>query len=322
MIPFSSWDGVNDHTGTSGQRKLEQFLGPASAVFSTYQAAITATLEVMGSRTHELPVIMSISASPDTIAAVLRSGATPLLLDINPNTLQLDTSLLKEVLEELEAAVVILDRPAGLSIDPELLEIVDDLPTIIDTRLIPSLDMAEACVGTFTVFDLGPMIGTGAVVIHKYADQLNELKIVRNGVLGLAAHLNDTLSLLAYDCLKADPTLAKRKAVQKGVVETYASLFEGKLDCILTQDTEWPYFVVFVDNADKVIAHLHSYDIAALKPIYPLHLLPNISRRWAEKPEYPNVESIYNNLVALPTHSGVVGKEADIVSKLLEVSGS
>jgi len=322
MITFSSWDGINDYTGTSGQKKLEKFLSPASVVFSTYQAAITATLEILGSRTHELPVILSVSASPDTIAAVLRSGACPLLLDINPATLQIDATLLREVLTELQAAVVVLDRPAGLPVDPELLEIVDDLPTIIDTRLLPNLGMADDCIGTFTVFDLGPVIGTGAVVIHKYGEQLNELKIVRNGVLGLAAHLNDTLALMAYELLKTDPSLEKRKAMQKTVADTYASLLSGKLSCLVDDNVEWPYFVVSVKNADKVIAHLHSYDISVLRPIYPLHLLPNISRRWAEKPSYPNAESVGNTLVALPIHPGVVGKEAIIVEKLLEVSDS
>lgn len=321
MIPFNSWDGVHDHTGTSGQKKLEQFLGPASVVFSTYQAAITATLEVFGSRTHDVPVIMPVTASPDTIAAVLRSGASPLLLDIDPATLQMDPALLSEVLQELEAAVILLDRPGGRKLEPALLELVQDLPTIIDTRLIPNLGMEDDCVGTFTVFDLGPVIGTGAVVIHKYSEQINELKVVRNGMLGLAAHLTDTLSLQAHEQLKLDPLLETRKQLQKEVAAEYQRLLKDKHECLFSDNNEeFPYCIVRVEDADKVIAHLHTYDIAALKPVYPLHLIPNISRRWAETPSYPNAESICTKLVALPTHPGVRGKEADIISKLLEVS--
>ncbi len=322
MIPFNSWDGVHDRTGTSGQKKLEQFLGPASVAFSTYQAAITATLEVLGSRTHDIPVIMPVTASPDTIAAVLRSGASPLLLDIDPLTLQLDVALLKEVLTELEAAVVLLDRPGGRKVEPALLEIVQDLPTIIDTRLVPNLGIENDCVGTFTVFDLGPVIGTGAVVIHKYSEQINELKIIRNGILGLAAHLTDTLSLEAHEQLKLDPLLENRKQIQREVAEEYQRLLQGKHECFFADNEEFPYFILSVVDADKVVAHLHTYDIAALKPVYPLHLIPNISRRWAETPSYPNAESVSSRLVSLPTHPGVRGKEADIISKLLEVSDS
>lgn len=322
MIPFNSWDGVTDNTGTTGQKKLEQFLGPAAVAFSTYQAAITAILEVLGSRTHDVPVIMPVTASPDTIAAVLRSGASPLLLDIDPATLQLDHLLLTEVLTELPAAVVLLDRPGGRKVEAALLELVQDLPTIIDTRLVPSLSIEEDCVGTFTVFDLGPVIGTGSIVIHKYSEQINELKVVRNGILGLAAHLTDTLALLAHSQLTADPMLEARKQTQREIAAEYTRLLSGKRHCLFLDNEEFPYFTVDVENADKVIAHLHSYGIAALKPVYPLHLIPNISRRWAETPSYPNAESVCTRLVSLPTHPGVRGKEAEIVSRLLEVSDS
>lgn len=321
MLPFDSWD-ENDYSGTSEQRKLEAFFGPASSVFSSCQAAITAALEVLGSRTHDIPVVMPITALPDTISAVLRAGGNPILLDINPNTLQTEPSMLKEVIDSLQAVVTVLDRPGGMPVHADLLSLVQDLPTIVDTRLPPQLGNDAYCVGTFNVFDLSPVIGTGGLVVHKFSDQVHELKLVRSGLLGLAANLNDMLSALAYTRLRNNPDLAARKQAQQKVFSTYSDLLSGKKEILFPECLEKPYCILRVNSANKVIAHLHSFGISAIKPVFPLHTLPIMQRRWQETPEYPVAEELTDKLVALPTHPGVVGKEEEIVSKLLDVDGA
>lgn len=320
MIPFDSWDGVTNTSGGTEQAKLEAYLGPTAVVFSSYQAAITSVLEILGSRTTDVPVILPITTSPDTLAAVLRSGASPLLLDIDSTTLQLDANLLAEILGELPQAVVVLDRPGGQQVTANLLELTKDTVTIIDTRLPPTLAAADDCVGSFTVFDFGPVIGSGGLVHHKYSEQVLELKVVRNGILGLAANMNEILCSLALTRLKVD---AGQRAIQAGeVAEAYMELLQLRsVGCMpFVKSTHWPYFIVSVENSDRAIAYLHSHNILAVKPVFPLHLLPTISRRWTEKPEYPVAEKWHKHLIALPTHQGVLGKEEEIISKLLEVA--
>jgi dTDP-4-amino-4,6-dideoxygalactose transaminase len=253
------------------------------------------------------------------LAGVLRSGATPFLLDIEPNHFQIDPELLKEVLTELESAVVVLNRTAGIPVNPELLEICKDLPTIIDTKLPPSLDIADDCVGSFTVFDFAPVVGSGALVIHRFAQQVHELKLVRNGLLGLSANMNDALSALAYKRLQEDPRLDKYKKTRREVVSNYATcLSERNVSFVTGPDHQ--FMIVCVPNADRVISYLHGEGFPSAKPIFPLHLLSHVNKRWTQKPEYPAAESIQNNYVALPVHAGILGKEAHIISKLLEVT--
>ncbi len=319
MIPFDSWDGRNDISGTVEQNKLEKYLGPAVA-FGTYQGSISAILEVLGSRTHLIPVVMPITASPDTIAATLRAGGDPLLLDIRPQTLQMDPGELRTVLDELKTAVVILPRPGGQLVDPELLELTKELPTILDSRLPPHADIEDSeCVCTFNVFDLGPVIGTGSVVVHKFEQQLRELKLVRNGLLGLAGNLNDALAAFALKRLREDPGLQARRNAQATVAGHYIELLKEKYVFPFDQSPEWPYFIVRVENADTAVAHLH-HEIEVVKPVFPLHMLSDINRRWVEKPEYPVAEGLWRKLVALPTHMGILGKESMIVDKLSEVA--
>lgn len=318
-LPFDSWDGRNDLAGTTEQVKLERYFGPAAVVFGSYQSAISSILEVLGSRTHLIPVVMPITASPDTVAATLRAGGDPLLLDILPQTLQMNPDELRAVLSEVQAAVVILSRPAGQPIDADLLAACGDCPTILDSRLPPHEALMAENTCTFSVFDLGPIVGSGAVVVHKFADQVRELKMVRNGLLGLAANLNDLLSACALKRFNEDPGLCKRRLAQGQVAHTYMSLLKEKLVLPFNDSPEWPYFVVRVDNADKVIAHLNS-EVELVKPIFPLHMLSDVNRRWVEKPEYPVAEDLWRKLVALPTHTGILHKESSIVDKLLEVA--
>lgn len=319
MLPFDSWDG-SDCSNTIEQAKLEAFFGPTAVVFNSYQASITAILEVLGSRTHELPVILPITSSPDTISAVLRSGANPILLDINADSLQMEPALLTEVLETIKSAVIILDRPGGMPVDPALLAIAKTLPTIIDTRLPPHQGSTQDCVGTFTVFDFGPIVGSGSLVIHKFTHQVRELKMVRNGLLGLAASMNDALCALAHKRLKSQPKLQDRKTAQAQAVSLYRNFLEGKNhEIVFPECQERPYLMVVVENANKVVAHLHSLGLPVVKPVFPLHYLPIMQRRWQETPEYPVAESVFNRVVALPTHPGILGKEAEIIERLLEI---
>lgn len=322
MLPFDSWDGKNDFSSTADQTRLEQHFGPAAVAFGTYQAAISAVLEVLGSRTHLIPVIMPVTASPDTIAATLRAGGDPLLLDIRPQTLQMDPEELRMVLGEVKAAVVILTRPAGQPVDPELLTAVGENPTILDSRLLPhagiDTDTTSDCVCTFNVFDLSPIAGSGAIVVHKFAETVRELKLVRNGILGLSSNLNGALAAHTLRCLKDDPGLVKRRAAQTRVAEAYVKLLNEHYVFPFDQSPEWPYFIVRVDNADKVIAHLREH-VEIVKPVFPLHMLSDINRRWVDKPSYPVAEGLWQKLIALPTHRGVLGKEAQIVEGLSEV---
>jgi hypothetical protein len=207
-----------------------------------------------------------------------------------------------------------------MPVDPALLELAQDLPTIIDTRLPPHKGIEADCTGVFTVFDFGPIVGTGGLVIHKYSQQVLELKLVRNGLLGLAANMNDALCALAHKRLIAHPFLIVRKSDKEKVVGAYKSLLEGKNHHIVfPHSPERPYLMVRVANANRVVAHLHSLGFPVVKPVFPLHLLPIMQRRWQETPEYPVAEAVHTQIVALPVHPGIIGKEKEIVSRLLEV---
>ena len=285
-------------------RELEELLGGDSAItVSTTQLAIQICLELLGARTHMIPCILPVNAPPDVLAAVMRAGAQPILMDINGGTLQMDTEKLQIALEELESAAVILTRPGGLPVSEELLELVQDCPTIVDTRLMPKQDLdveIDLC-GTFNVFDLTQACGTGAVIKHKYKKQQKMLRTMRNGVMGHSGSLPVLLARKVLDYLKVVDNL--REYYVTGVetlrseLSRYAS--RGIIPWQASPTGPTP-LLVFVPNAKRVVRQLRSHDIEAVQASFPLHLLDEVRQRFQNTPEYPVAEAVVQQVIAIP----------------------
>ncbi len=324
-IPFDHWGSGSDEHLRKQSKSADSYF-PGGVVFNTYQLAIQASLELMGTRTAPIPVILPITASPETIAAVLRSGASPVLLDVDYLTLQMNPTQLQEALEELKDAIVLLTVPGGQPIDPGLLKQVQALPTIIDTHLVPDSEM-HAYLGSFTVYDLSAMCGSGGVVFHKYLPQLAELTVIRSGMMGHSGKM----SWPQVNYINQRASLAHlRREDQASVANLYSAFLQShnKSGMIVFKDSpNWPYYLVRVPDARRVVAHLQDQGVQAVLGCYPLHLLDELKDRWQEEPQYPTAVKLMDEIVALPTFPGVYydfkeGKNTakQIISLMLEVT--
>lgn len=252
---------------------LEDMIAPKhSCATSSVQIAVQACLELLGTRTDVIPLILPVTAAPDTLSAVLRSGAHPLLLDIEEHTLQMDVGLLKEAIDLLaqedKVPVVLFNRPFGDPIRPELLELVQDCPSIVDSRLVPHEDLGvdDLCC-TFNIFDMTPLCGSGGFIIHKFPPQVRQLKQVVSGFLGLGGLLPE---------LTAEYVVTELK---HGIPEPL----------------DW----VKVPNARRAVATLAAEGIEAVVAVFPLHNLDEVRRRYTEEPEYPVAEKVENTYICV-----------------------
>lgn len=314
---------VGDNTpGVKETEALENYIAPSfTTAFNTNQTAIQACLELLGSRSALTPIIMPVTAPPDTVAAALRSGGHPLLLDIEEDTLQMSPKQLQEALEALETPVVLLTRPGGRVVDPRLETLVEDYPTICDSRLIPHNDLTRGDLpAVFNVFDLSPVVGAGSVVLHASSEQVKLLKLVRSGVIG---HDGALPGLLASDAqLRIDTDLGDWIGAYDQATDTYSGLLDsGEFPDIIPFATgEWPSaYYVKVPNAKKAIAQLHGVGVKALLGVYPLYNLEEIRRRYVEEPDYPVAEKLSNKVLCLPANLNVLGKEEKVLKAIQEV---
>lgn len=318
VIPFTSWDGAEDLEDNSAVQALEKLFGEC-IVTNNHQLGVQLCLEVLGSRTAMIPVVMPVTASPDTLSAVLRAGCHPILLDIDPLTLEMDTYALSASLEELKGAVVLLTCPLGMPAANSLLEAAKVMPVIIDTGLAPVGIQNEDLLGTFNVFDLGPVVGSGAVVFPTYKQQLQDMKLLRSHYMGHAGHPSRQICEEAIKRLTSSDALGFRKKTTN-VVAKYREVLTnlGHKNMFGTCSNTPRYVPVFVTNSVSSLERLAAKGVSAKHLVYPLHYLAEVKRRYKEPPSYPVAEELFTKTLALPAHPGMLDKVEYVVESLLE----
>lgn len=291
MEPLISWDSQEDLQGHDRCEQLEKNLKGQAVLFNSNQSAISACLELMGSRVGELFCVMPVTAPKDAVQGVIRAGAMPILLDISPADLQLATEPVVELLESVPNAVVYLTRPGGLPIRPELLEAVQEVPTIIDSRLPP---VERTFLGTFNLYDLSGMIGQGSLLYHHDTEKVNELKIIRDMS---NTHVPE---LLVGLFVRRWREIGKLKDTSQ-----YTELLEISNESgIIGYKSVTPTytFLAMVSDAGGALEALNTQGYKAELGLIPVYTYADMRKRWKEEPDYPVAESLKNKVLLLPNH--------------------
>ncbi len=318
-VPFVS-TGAEDWQDPGHLRALESHLAQGHTVgVQTVQSAVQICLEVLGTRTDMVPVLLPATAPPDTLGAVLRAGGHPILLDIDPVTLQMDPDQVKTLLLNVSTGVGVLPRVGGQNVSQGLLDAFKDLPTVLDARMVPHQSLGyDDLTCTFNVYDTTTIAGSGAVILHKYPKQTQQLRIVRSGVLGHSAAMPE---LVAARALAEIKKYEERVREHHEIAESYQRNLEA-MDQISMQVfpvAKWPApFYVKVPNAVQAVEDLREIGVEAVRGVYGLYNLPEVRKRYAEAPEYPGVEAVQNKIVCLPTHVGVRGLAGKIIKTIVE----
>lgn len=159
--------------------------------FSSIQAAVQACLELVGARSQAVDVVTTVLVSSDVLSGVVRSGAQPVLVDIDPQYRQVSITDFTDVIREVqEPVVVILDRTVNRDINPALQEICTDsnIPSLAINHYAPSSKIVPKF-GTYNIYPLQPYLSAGALVVPEHAGDKEALEALRSGPLGLAAAL-------------------------------------------------------------------------------------------------------------------------------------
>lgn len=313
LYPVDSEPSRNLLSVSKNLVKLENSLAEGhTCAFNTVQSAVQATLELLGTRVDPIPVVMPVTSAPDTMSAVLRAGAHPILLDINENDFQMDAGQLAEVLEYFQeqdrVPIGLLNRPFGRVVRPDLLELVNDIPSILDARMVPHPDLGEDDVPcAFNIFSLDPICGQGGVVIHGFKHQVVTLKHIRSGSMGLNAHLPEAQAKHALAVLKDFSTELK-------LYEEVCARYSEELDVVGTGSWPGPVWVR-VKNVKNTQMNLLDVGVRTAVAPYALYELDEIRRRYAETPEYPVAAKVQGSCIALPAHHHV----ADRVDEIIEI---
>lgn len=267
-----------------------------------------------------------------TVVAIVLTGATPVLVDIEPNFFTLDPNKLKEVITPQTKAII----PVHLYGQPVDLDPILEIARKYHLHVIEDCAQAHGAIykgkrvgsfGNINCFSFYPTknvgaLGDGGIVVTHNAELAKKVKLLReygwterykSHVSGWNTRLDEIqAAILRIKLVHLDEDNAKRaliaKAYYNGLKNSGLKLPEKRRECTHV----YHQFVVRTGKRDKLLSFLKSKDILALihYPV-PIHLQPAY-KKIAHK-VLLETEKAAKEILSLPIYPELSGIEIETV---------
>lgn len=270
-------------------------------------------------------VVVPAYTFPATANVVALSGLRPVLVDVDPETMNLDPAQI-EVGPRTKAIL-----PVHLFGRPVRLHELPDLPLLEDAAgALGARYRGRPCgsLGALACFSFHPRkivtTGEGGAITTDddgLADTVRQLRNHGWRTLGdmpapaLNYRLSDILCAVGIPQLRRlDELLATRTRIAEGYAERLAHL---PVELPRADDGDvhgWQAYVLQVDDRDRVLAELRARGIEAQIGTYALHRLG----AYADQGSFPGADRVFERALALPFHTRLTEGELDRVADALD----
>jgi dTDP-4-amino-4,6-dideoxygalactose transaminase len=277
-----------------------------------------------------------------TAGTIMRLGATPVFVDIEPDSFNLNVKLVQSRLSHKTKAIMPVhlfgqcaDMKAILSLAKEAnIPVVEDAAQSIgatdsEGRTAGAMG-AMGCFSFFPAKNLGGFGDGGAITTNDevLATQLRSLRVHGSPKKYMHERVGGNFRL---DALQAAilqiklPHLSQWTQQRQNIAQTYRTLFEQSgLTSVLRLPTEgqgnhvYNQFVIRAPKRDALREHLMEYHVASAV-YYPLALHQQPCFQHLELPEgsFPEAEKATNEVLALPVFPGMREDEAQRVVQVI-----
>ena len=277
-------------------------------------------------------VVVPAYTFPATANAVELCGGRAVLVDVEPETFNLDLGLLPAALSPRTRAVIgvhlfgrPLDWEALRSVTPDGVQLVEDAAGALGAR---SRDRPCGSLGVLGCLSFHPRkivaTGEGGAVTtddDRLAEAIRRLRhhgIVSRGRFDIPQpstnyRLSDVLCALGIPQLRRlEELLAARERVAAGYEERLAGIVETP-SAAPGDRHGWQAYVVGLDRRDEALAALRAEGIEAQIGTYALHRLS----AYADRGVFPGADAAFERALALPFHTGLTDAELDRVAAAL-----
>jgi perosamine synthetase len=265
---------------------------------------------------------------PATANVVVFAGATPVLVDVDPVTMNIDPELARAAVTPRTKAVLavhLFGRPARIEELPEL-PLVEDAAGALGARR-----RARPCgsLGELACFSFHPRkvvtTGEGGAVTTSDPELANAVRQLRHHgwqppgygdmpIAGLNYRIADVNCAIGIPQLqRLEELLATRDRLARAYAERLADLPVVVPDVDEGDRHGWQAYVVQVDRRDEVMAALRAQDIECQIGTYSLPLLS----AYRHQGEFPGARQAFERALALPFHSELTDAELDRVAAAL-----
>jgi perosamine synthetase len=280
-------------------------------------------------------VIVPAYTFPATANVVALAGARPVLVDVDPETMNLTAEVVAEALTERTKAVLVVHlfgRPAPWesleAVVPQGVALLEDAAGALGAR-----SRGRACggLGRLGCLSFHPRkivtTGEGGAVTTDDADSADAIRRFRHHGIeprgdfdirspGLNYRLPDILCALGTTQMRRLERLVEER---EQLAAGYAERLEGVAGLPSADDGDrhgWQAYVVRIDRRDEALAALKEAGIQAQIGTYALHRLA----AYADQGPFPGADAAYERALALPFHNRLTEQDLDRVAEVLRSS--
>jgi dTDP-4-amino-4,6-dideoxygalactose transaminase len=272
-------------------------------------------------------VIVPAYTFPATASVVRLAGATPVLVDVDPATFNLDPARVYEAVTPRTKAVLavhLFGRPLDWeelqnAVPPDVL-LLEDAAGALGARW---RGMPCGGLGTLACLSFHPRkivtTGEGGAVTTQDADLAESIRRLRNHGLDPNAdivepstnyRLADILCAIGIPQLRRlDELLAERTRVADG----YSERLAGMVDVPAADEGDthgWQAYVIRLDRKAEALETLRAEGIEVQIGTYALHRLT----AYREQGPFPGADAAFDRALALPLHSRLTDDDLDRVA--------
>ena len=327
------------------EREIAAFSGVGHAIaVSSGRDALMIALMAMGVKTGDAVFVPAFTFAA-TAGAVVAVGATPVFVDVDLDTFNMDPADLDRAIDETNAAGIAKPRVImpvdlyGLPADYGAinaiaarhgLDVLADAAQSFGGGLGNKRVGALAPVSATSFYPTKPLgcYGDGGAILAEDAAFADHVRMIRSHgragtgdeavVLGLTARLDTLQAAILLSKLSAfGQELERRRAI----AEQYSSIFSGNLAVPLIPEgyrSAWALYTIRVPDRDNVRARLDSKGIGT-GLFYRLALHQHPAFRAFAGRALPVSERLANEVVSLPIHPDLTDDEvARVIAAVLE----
>ncbi len=268
-------------------------------------------------------VIVPAYTFPATANVVALAGLKPVLVDVDPETMNIDPARVEPVRRtKAVIAVHLFGRPARVEELPTV-TLVEDAAGALGARRGDKPCGGLGLVGCLSFHPRKIVTsGEGGAVTTNDSSLAAALQQLRNHgwkgsdmpAPGLNYRLSDILSAVGIPQLRRlGELLSARERIAAGYAERLAGL-PVLLPGVDDGDRHgWQAYVIQLDRRDDVLAALRARGIEAQIGTYALHRLS----AYADQGPFPGADHVYERALALPLHSKLTDSDLDRVAEAL-----
>ena len=328
---FDSGWLVLGEEGRAFEAELAAWLGTAHAVgVASGTDAIELALRALGIGPGDEVVTQANTCVP-TVAAIERSGATPVLCDADPASATIDVASLREVLTERTKAIVpvhLYGQAADVDAVLELgLPVVEDCAQAIGTTRRGRAAGTTGVLGAFSFYPTKNLaaLGDGGAVVTADAELAERLKLVRqygqaDRYHHVARGVNSRLDELQAAFLRVRLALVaegneRRRAIARHYDAALADAPVRPLDRPGEGEHGFHLYVVRAADREAFRSELEARGVATLihypEPIHGHEPY----RALGERVALPGAEELARTVVSLPMYPELTDAEVDHVAE-------